>query len=136
MQRRTLQIVLAVLGLVPVVTGVLGLLGVSDPLYAALGLPRAALLDSNLRFYSGVWLGLGVAILATVRTLERHFALYLALWAMIFAGGVGRLLSLLAIGAPPPVFLGFIVLELVGAPLFIYWHHRVAHATTNRPRYI
>jgi hypothetical protein len=38
---------------------------------------------------------------------------------MIFCGGVGRLISLLFVGMPPAPFVGFIILEIVGAPLFI-----------------
>jgi Domain of unknown function (DUF4345) len=45
---------------------------------------------------------------------------------MIFCGGVGRLISLLLVGMPLAPFVGFIVLEIVGAPLFIMWQARVA----------
>lgn len=127
MQRRTLQVFLIILGLVPVITGILGMLGVDDPLYAALGLPRNPLLDSNMRFYSGVWVVLGIAVLSTVPTLEKHFPLYRVLWAMIFFGGIGRLLSIFLIGLPPIPFIGFTLLEIIGAPVFLYWHYRVAN---------
>ena len=125
MQRRLLQICLIVLALVVVLIGLLGMLGVDNPLYASIELPRSPLLDTNMRFYSGLWLVLGLTVLATVRTLEKHFNLYRVLWAMIFVGGVGRLLSLLTIGAPPLPILGFMLLEILGAPLFLYWHSRV-----------
>ncbi len=94
MNRRALQACLVILGLVPIITGVLGLMGVDDPLYASLGLPRDTLLDSNMRFYSGVWFALGLTVLWTVRSLEKHVALYRVLWAMIFVGGLGRLFSI------------------------------------------
>lgn len=127
MPRKPLQIFLVILGFVPIVTGLLGLLGVNDPLYASLGLPQSPLLDSNMRFYSGVWFVLGIAVLATVSNLEKHFSLYCVLWGMIFVGGVGRLLSLFVLGVPPIPFVGFTVLEVIGAPLFLYWHYRLAH---------
>jgi hypothetical protein len=44
---------------------------------------------------------------------------------MIFLGGVGRLLSLLVAGRVPAPFYGAVVLEIVGAPLFILWQRRV-----------
>jgi hypothetical protein len=44
---------------------------------------------------------------------------------MIFCGGVGRLISLLLVGMPPAPFVGFIVLEIVGAPLSILWQARI-----------
>lgn len=126
MSRKSLQFLLVLLGLVPTITGILGLMGVDDPLYAALSLPRDPLLDSNMRFYAGVWFVLGVTVLSTVRALEKHFALYRILWAMIFVGGIGRLLSMFFVGLPPAPFIGFTALEIVGAPLFLYWHAQVA----------
>ena len=90
MPRKGLQICLIILGLVPTITGILGMFGINDPLYASLGLPRSPLLDSNMRFYSGVWFVLGITVLLTIRSLEKHFELYKILWVMIFVGGIGR----------------------------------------------
>jgi Domain of unknown function (DUF4345) len=64
MNKRPLQITMAVLGAIPVVTGLLTLLGLSDPIYASAAIPPNALLDSNLRFFGGVWLGLGIGLSA------------------------------------------------------------------------
>jgi Domain of unknown function (DUF4345) len=129
MSKRILQLITALLGLIPVVTGIIALGGVNDPLYAALGLPQSALLDSNLRFFAGLWIGFGIAMLWLVPRIERQTVLFRALWGAIFLGGVGRLLSMVAVGMPPAQFFGFTVLELVGAPLFIYWQQRVAQST-------
>ena len=55
---RKLQLVTALLALVPIVTGVLTMLGIHDPIYRGRGLPADPLLDSNLRFFGGagsVW---------------------------------------------------------------------------------
>ena len=54
--------------------------------------------------------------------------LFRALWTAIFLERVGRVLSWIVIGAPPKAFIGFRLLELVGAPLFIYWQYRVAQS--------
>lgn len=126
LNRRNLQIATALLALVPILTGLIGLTGLSDPLYAALSLPRDATLDSNLRFYSGVWLGVGCAAAWTVPRIERETTLYRALWLMIFLGGVGRMLSLAIAGMPLAPFVGFTALEIVGAPFFVWWQRRVA----------
>ncbi|MBK8431525.1 MAG: DUF4345 domain-containing protein [Chloroflexi bacterium] len=126
MPRQGLQISLVILGLVPTITGILGMFGLDDPLYASLGLPRNALLDSNLRFYSGVWFVLGITVLLTVQSLEKYFELYKILWAMIFVGGIGRLLSIAVVGLPPIPFIGFTVLEILGPPIFLYWHRQIA----------
>jgi Domain of unknown function (DUF4345) len=121
---RTLQIATAVLGLIPVVTGVISMMGVTDPIYASANVPRDALLDSNLRFFGGLWLALGLALLWLIPRIDTPTGtiVFRMLWGMIFVGGVGRLLSMLFIGMPPLPFVAFTLLEIVGAPLFILWH--------------
>jgi uncharacterized protein DUF4345 len=126
MNKRLLQITTAVLGLIPLATGMISMLGIDDPLYASAGLPRSPLLDSNLRFFGGLWAGVGIAMLWLVPSIERRGVLFRSIWGAIFLGGVGRLLSIMSVGAPPVRFVGFTALEIVGAPLFVYWQHRVA----------
>ena len=124
-QLQLLKAATATLALIPLATGVLGLMGLSDPLYAPLHLPADATLDSNLRFFGGVWLGLGLAVLWLLPRLAQQTVLFRAVWGMIFLGGLGRLLSLAMLGVPFVPFLGATVLEIVGAPLFVWWHARV-----------
>lgn len=62
MSRRRLQIATALLGTVPVVTGLVVMMGLSEPLYAALNMQRDATLDSNLRFFGGIWLDLRLCV--------------------------------------------------------------------------
>ena len=125
MSRLSLQVCTAVLALIPIATGIVTLLGVRDPIYRPLGLPSAPILDSNLRFFGGIWLGIGLAMLWLVPSIEHQGILFRALWVAVFLGGVGRLLSWIMIGAPPRPFIGFTLLELVGAPVFIYWQYRL-----------
>lgn len=126
MTRRLLQAATAVMALIPVVTGVLTMMGIDDPLYRASGLPCDALLDGNLRFFGGVWLALGLAMLSLVPQIEREGRMFAVLWGAVFLGGVGRALSMAWLGLPPVPFIGFTLLELVGAPAFIAWQRRVA----------
>ena len=128
MSHRPLQVVSALLAVIPVVTGVLTMLGLADPIYAAAGLPPHALLDSNLRFFGGLWLVLGLAMFWLVPRIASEVALFRVLWLMIFAGGVGRLLSMALVGAPPWPFVAFTLLEIAGAPFFIAWQARLARA--------
>ena len=128
MSRTVLQVVTAVLGVVPVVTGAIGLAGINDPLYRPVTTPRAALLDTNLRFYSGLWLALGLAMWWLIPSIERQTTLFRVIWVAVFVGGIGRLVSIAFAGAPPAPFVFFTLLELLGAPLFIYWQHLVARA--------
>jgi uncharacterized protein YjeT (DUF2065 family) len=131
MSRRLLQIMTGLLALVPILTGIITMLGVRDPLYASTDIPELPVLDGNLRFFGGLWLGLGLALLWLVPRIERETALFRAIWGAIFLGGIGRALSILLIDLPPMAFVGFTILELVGAPLFIYWQSRVAAAAAK-----
>src|SRR5262249_43927334 len=92
MSRRALQIVTGLLGVIPLATGCIGLLGLRDPLYVRCGVPVG--LDSNLRFYSGLWLGLGIAMYSILPSIERQTVLFRAFWGAIFLGGLGRLASI------------------------------------------
>jgi len=126
--RRGLQIVTAILAVIPVVTGLIGLSGIRDPLYAISGVSENVLLDSNLRFYSGVWLGLGLALFCLIPRIEKQAILFRFIWGAIFLGGIGRCLSMLFLAVPPTPFIGFTILEVIGAPLFIVWQRQVARA--------
>ena len=127
MSRRALQIVTGLLGVIPLATGCIGLLGLRDPLYLRCGVPVG--LDSNLRFYSGLWLGLGIAMYSILPSIERQTVLFRAFWGAIFLGGLGRLASIAGVGTPPAPFLGVIALELVGAPVFVVWQRQVARGS-------
>jgi hypothetical protein len=134
MSRRALQVATGILALVPILTGLVGMMGLDDPLYAAALLPRDATLDSNLRFYAGVWCGLGLVVFWLIPRIERETALFRALWLMIFIGGVGRLFSLPVVGLPFPPFIGFTLLEVIGAPVFVWWQSRVAQEPASGGR--
>jgi hypothetical protein len=120
---------MGVLAIIPATTGLLGLLRVEDPPYVAAGVAPIVVLDTNLRFYSGVWLGLGLALYWLIPTIERQTVLFRVLWAMIFIGGIGRLLSMIMLAWPPVPFVAFTALEIVGAPLFILWQSRLSKMT-------
>jgi Domain of unknown function (DUF4345) len=127
--RRSLQLVSAILAAIPVATGIVSLFGIEDPLYASIGLPPSVLLDTNLRFFGGVWLGLGIAMYCIIPSIERQTVLFRALWGMIFLGGIGRLISMLMLGLPPLPFVAFTALEIAGAPLMILWQARLSPET-------
>jgi Domain of unknown function (DUF4345) len=130
MSKNALKYTTVVLGLIPVVTGTISMMGVVDPLYVAAGIPRDPLLDSNLRFFGGLWLGLGLALVWIAPRVQTETNIFRLLWGMIFIGGIGRLLSMVFIGLPPWPFIGFTVLEIVGAPLFVLWQMNISKAST------
>jgi Domain of unknown function (DUF4345) len=131
MSKILLQILTAGLALVPLLTGLAGLfLGVSelrnfspvtthDPHFV---------IDSNYRFFSGLWIAIGVCLMISVRSIEYETTLFRVAWAAIFLGGIGRLVSMVAAGTPPTPFLGFTALEIIGAPLFVYWQSTLARS--------
>jgi Domain of unknown function (DUF4345) len=125
-----LQIVLAVLSLIPIATGILALHGVHNLEYAPLQLPRDPFFDSNLRFLGGVWFGLGLVLWWLLPRVRSQAVLLRALAFMIFIGGIGRVISWLMLGLPAGAMAGVVVavtlLELVGMPALIAWHAKLA----------
>ncbi|QEH77667.1 DUF4345 domain-containing protein [Sphingomonas sp. C8-2] len=122
-ERRLLQGVVAVACLVPVLIGIDGVLR-----GAAMLRPGAvpADLDSHFRYLSGIFLMLGVAFAWTIPAIERQGPRFRLLGAMVVTGGLARLLSWAAIGAPSlPHRLG-LAMELVVVPLLMLWQARVA----------
>jgi len=86
MNKRGLQIAMALLGVIPVLTGIIGMFGLSDPLYASVGIPANAVLDSNLRFFGGVWLGLGLSLYLLIPNIEKQTFSFRVLWGHDFSG--------------------------------------------------
>lgn len=127
MSRRLLQVVNGLVGLGTVGLGAVQLLfGVQSPLYAAADLPQFPILDSNLRFFGGMGLGLGLVLLWLLPSIERQATVFRAVWLCAFLGGVGRLVSWPLLGSPSELLIGFTILEVVGAPVLVYWQHKVA----------
>jgi hypothetical protein len=73
-----------------------------------------------------VWVGLGLALYWIIPDIEKQAVVFRMLWGMIFLGGIGRLLSMRLLDWPPMPFVGFTVLEIVGAPVFIAWQASLA----------
>ncbi|AXQ27817.1 DUF4345 domain-containing protein [Solimonas sp. K1W22B-7] len=121
---RSLKVFTLLFGLVAVGIGVGALMGLDDPIYAKLQLQGATALDNNLRFYGGLWLSLGLMALWLVPRLAVERTLFRAIFVAIFVGGLGRVLSMIFAGMPPPEFVAFMLLEIIGAPLVLFWHHR------------
>jgi len=127
MERRLLQIALALAGLIAVAAGMVG--GLHGTLM--LGDWGDASLDSHFRYLSGLLLGLGVAYWSTIPDIQRQEARLGLVTLIVVTGGFFRALGLLADGSPGLVMRGALVLELVGAPLLYLWQRRIAHISTK-----
>ena len=69
--------------------------------------------DSELRFYSALWLAYGVlAVIAAYKfEQKKHWIPWLSL--VFFGGGLARLMSYFTVGAPHPFFIVLLCIELV-----------------------
>ncbi len=125
MSRRALQIVVAVLGLVPVLTGLAGM--VLGPSMAGLD-PSATpiALDSHVRYLSGLLLAIGLGFWSTIPRIERQTARFRLLTGLVVIGGLGRLLGLALAGRPPAPMLFGLGMELVVTPSLCWWQSRIA----------
>jgi len=124
MSRRLLQIVVAILGLIPIGTGLAAF--VLGPAHMPGGQPVLPSIDNEFRFLSVSWFSLGVMTYWMLPTIERQTRLVRFLAAFIFVGGLGRLLSLLLLGAPHWSYSAAMCLELIGMPLLVIWQASIA----------
>lgn len=123
-ERRLLQRVVAVAGLVPVLAGLAGVLfGMSGLTGDRLGVSA----DSHFRYLSGLLLGIGLLFWWSVPRVEEHGTLFRFLTLVVVLGGLARLLGLVLTGLPSLAMLGGLGMELVVTPLICLWQVRVAN---------
>lgn len=77
------------------------------------GVPVNATMDNEDRFYATLFLGFGAAMVWASRNLSERRGIYLALMAVFFLGGVSRIISVLAVGWPAPLFIYLGAIELI-----------------------
>jgi hypothetical protein len=82
------------------------------------------MLDSNVRFYSGLWLGIGIVLLWMIPRIDREKITLRIIALFFFLGGIGRFISILTCGLPSNSYLVFVLLEL-GFPLLTLWQKRI-----------
>jgi hypothetical protein len=129
LERRLLQISVAIAGLVPVAGGIAGVLW--GP--AALGEAALSPFDSHFRYLSGLLAAIGVAYWTTVPDIEREGARFGLLSLIVVAGGFSRALGMLIVGPPGLVMSAALVMELVVTPLLYFWQARVQRLAVSPP---
>ncbi len=124
-EKRALQAATALACFVPLSMGLTSVLR-SAAVLKGVEPPLPIDLDSHFRYLSGLLLGIGLTFLACLRNIERRRPVFLALGAIIFVGGLARLLSLVELGWPGPGHRFGLVMELVVVPVIVLWQGRVA----------
>jgi hypothetical protein len=123
-EKRALQIVVAAASLVPVGAGAAGVL--LGPRMLGPGAVGSADLDSHFRYLSGLLLAIGIGFASTIPRIETHRGRFGLLSGLVVVGGLGRLLSLLLVGAASPAMAAALVMELLVTPGLAVWQRRVA----------
>lgn len=121
MERRALQIAILLAGLVPVFGGGAGALFGEHPFGPWAGGGQ----DSQMRYLSGLLLGIGLIFWFCVPTIERRGETVRALTFVVVVGGLARLGGLFAVGDPGSMRWA-LVMELLVTPLICLWQSRVA----------
>jgi hypothetical protein len=127
--RRIMQLVLGLIGILAIYTAYLGFAygavnwyyGLSDELEYSKGL---LMLDSNIRFYSGLWLGVGIVLFWLIPRVEREKTVLQVIAIFFFLGGIGRLISMLTCGIPSTIYIIYVLFEF-GFPLLTLWQKRL-----------
>jgi hypothetical protein len=126
--KRPLQITLYIVSAFVVLTGLLDVFAGIEGLRTLdrfLPAPYRTI-DTQVRFLGAIWLGFGVMLAWIIPNIEQQTMLFRLMMGAIFLGGLARILSLMTLGAPPLFFIGLMVLEIVGAPLLVFWQSRVS----------
>lgn len=134
--RRLLQTILAAVAAIALVTGGLGLVESVESGYDVRldpGNTANVMLDTNLRYFSGLWMGIGLALIVILRSVEQQVTALRMVSAAVFLGGIGRLVSMAEVGAPSVLFRAFAVAELA-FPLLLLLQRRIRNSARSVPR--
>ena len=87
--------------------------------------PGLLMLDSNFRFYNGLWFGIGFILIWMIINAAKKTNIMWGLSVLFFMGGIGRIVSILTCGRPPLMYLLFIPVE-IGFPLLALWQRHIS----------
>ncbi len=123
-ERRLLQQVVAVAALVPVLSGLSGVLFG----FALTGdRTMSVSADSHFRYLSGLLLGIGLCFWSTIPSIEEKTTFFRFLTLVVVLGGLARLLGLWLTGVPSLTMTAALGMELVVTPALCLWQTRVAN---------
>ena len=134
-EKRLLQIVVAVACLVPLSVGGTSIVHGPGFLGHAPVIPTD--LDSHFRYISGIFFGVGIAFATCIPSIETKGPRFRLLGALVVCGGLARVVSLLAVGPPGKGLLFGLAIELGVVPLLMLWQagfaSRYRAASTSGP---
>lgn len=127
--KRILQVILGLTSILSIYTAYQGIAygavnwyyGFADSQEYSKGL---LMLDNNVRFYSGLWLGIGIVLFWIIPRVEHEKTMLRVIALFFFLGGIGRLISILTCGIPSSVYFIYVLLEL-SFPLLTLWQKRI-----------
>jgi Domain of unknown function (DUF4345) len=126
--RRSLQITLLILSIIPFVFGLTGVIfGTGRFLDDAAIVPQ---LDNQFRYLSGIYLLVSFFIWWMVPTIERHGTLIRIMALVLFIGGLARAVSWATVSQPPFFQIGAMILDL-SMPLLAIWQAKVARVESG-----
>jgi hypothetical protein len=128
--RRGLQVTLGVLSAIPFLSGLAGML-VGPKTLPGDTSQLGATADSEYRFVNAFWFATAPVIWSAIPQVEQRTGLLRRLTAVIFVGGLARLVSWRTTGRPHAVFIAATVLELVGLPAVMAWQSRIARLASG-----
>lgn len=127
MSKRLLQVTLAILSLLPLTFGILGILyGVER-----FDISQNPELDSQFRFLSTWYLGLTFIVWWMIPNIENHTKLFRIICTVIFVGGLSRLLAINHTGIPENRFIIVLIIELL-FPALIIWQSTVNRTSKSK----
>ena len=136
---RAFKITLYLLAVVPLLTGALDLvIGLHAQRLIGAQLAQEGfgdpLLNSQIRFFGAIWLGIGVLLFVFLSDISKYSFLLRISLGIVFLGGLGRVVSIVQFGLPSTVEgAAFVVsvtaIEIIGMPLLFWWH---SHVTRQR----
>ncbi len=125
--RRSLQIAVAIAGLVPVSAGALGAL--RPELLSLSGPPHAF---THAAYLSGLLLGLGLSFWSLIPTLERQRHAFTILTGLVVVGGLARAFTAARLGAFGLSVIFPLIMELGVTPALWAWQRQVVRSSISK----
>ena len=90
-------------------------------------------IDSEMRFYSVLWMAYGAIALWIAQALPRRVVLLRIMLCLFLLGGIGRAISYFVVGAPHLLFIVLMWIEIVLPPvlLLLSFTNRRSSVTTE-----